>query len=112
MKAVIYSAYGATPVLTEMPAPACPADGVVIMVGATGVCRSDWHAWKGHDPVTLPHVGGHEFAGVVAAAGDTVTVTAGSVGRYWAPEYARMLSIYSPNPRGLPSEALGYRPLR
>jgi len=49
---------------------------------------------------------------VVAAAGDTVTVTAGSVGRYWAPEYARMLSIYSPNPRGLPSEALGYRPVR
>jgi len=48
---------------------------------------------------------------VVAAAGDTVTVTAGSVGRYWTPEYARMLSIYSPNPGGLPSEALGYRSL-
>jgi hypothetical protein len=48
---------------------------------------------------------------VVAAAGDTDTVTAGSVGRYWAPEYARMLSIYSPNPRGLPSEGLGYRSL-
>ena len=73
MKAVIYSAYGATPVLAEVPAPACPADGVVIRVGATGVCRSDWHAWKGHDPVTLPHVGGHEFAGVVAAAGPAVT---------------------------------------
>jgi len=73
VKAVIYSAYGATPVLTEVAAPACPADGVVIMVGATGVCRSDWHAWKGHDPVRLPHVGGHEFAGVVAAAGPAVT---------------------------------------
>lgn len=73
MKAVLYSGYGATPVLTEVPAPACPADGVVIMVGATGVCRSDWHAWKGHDPVALPHVGGHEFAGVVAAAGPGVT---------------------------------------
>jgi alcohol dehydrogenase len=73
VKAVIYSAYGAPPVLAEVPAPACPADGVIIMVGATGVCRSDWHAWKGHDPVTLPHVGGHEFAGVVAAAGPGVT---------------------------------------
>ncbi|HET9975290.1 MAG TPA: alcohol dehydrogenase catalytic domain-containing protein [Streptosporangiaceae bacterium] len=73
MKAVVYSGYGAAPVLTEVPAPACPADGVVIMVGATGVCRSDWHAWKGHDPVALPHVGGHEFAGVVAAAGPGVT---------------------------------------
>jgi D-arabinose 1-dehydrogenase-like Zn-dependent alcohol dehydrogenase len=73
VKAVVYSGYGATPVLTEVPAPACPADGVVIMVGATGVCRSDWHAWRGHDPVELPHVGGHEFAGVVAAAGREVT---------------------------------------
>ena len=73
MKAVVYSGYGATPVLTEVAAPACPADGVLIMVGATGVCRSDWHAWKGNDPVELPHIGGHEFAGVVAAAGPEVT---------------------------------------
>jgi alcohol dehydrogenase len=73
VKAVVYSGYGAIPVLTEVPAPACPADGVVIMVGATGVCRSDWHAWKGHDPVGLPHIGGHEFAGMVAAAGPEVT---------------------------------------
>ena len=73
MKAVVYSGYGTTPVLTEVPAPACPADGVVITVGATGVCRSDWHAWKGHDPVALPHIGGHEFAGVVTAAGPGVT---------------------------------------
>ena len=46
---------------------------------------------------------------VVAAAGDTVT--AGSVGRDWAPEYARMLAIYAPNPDGLPSDAMGYRSL-
>ncbi len=73
MKAVVYAGYGATPALTEVPDPACPADGVVIAVGATGVCRSDWHAWKGHDPVTLPHVGGHEFAGVVVTAGPEVS---------------------------------------
>ena len=48
---------------------------------------------------------------VVAAAGDTVTLTAGSVGRYWAPGYARMLAIYSPNPDGLPSADIGYRRL-
>jgi len=47
----------------------------------------------------------------VAAAGDTVTVTAGSVGRYWAPGYARMLAIYSPNPDGRPSADIGYRRL-
>jgi alcohol dehydrogenase len=44
VKAVVYSEYGATPMLTEVPTPACPADGVVVAVGATGVCRSDWHA--------------------------------------------------------------------
>ena len=48
---------------------------------------------------------------VVAAEGDIVTVTAGSVGRYWAPEYARMLAIYSPNPDGRPSAGIGYRRL-
>jgi alcohol dehydrogenase len=59
-------------VLTQAADPACPADGVVIAVGATGVCRSDWHAWKGRDPVALPHIGGHEFAGVVVTAGPEV----------------------------------------
>jgi ethanolamine utilization protein EutQ (cupin superfamily) len=48
---------------------------------------------------------------VVAAAGDTVTVTAGSAGRYWAPDHARMLAIYSPNPEGRPSAVIGYRRL-
>ena len=73
MKAVSYAAYGRLPELTEVADPACPADGVVIRVGATGVCRSDWHAWQGHDPVALPHIPGHEFAGVIAATGPEVT---------------------------------------
>ena len=67
MRAVVYSGYGITPALTEVADPVCPADGVVIAVGATGVCRSDWHAWQGHEPVALPHIGGHEFAGVVSS---------------------------------------------
>ncbi len=47
---------------------------VVVAVKATGVCRSDWHGWHGHDPdiTSLPHVPGHEFAGVVASVGDGV----------------------------------------
>ncbi|SDD60782.1 zinc-dependent alcohol dehydrogenase family protein [Nocardioides lianchengensis] len=72
MQAVRYDTYGATPVLVEVPDPTCPADGVLVAVGATGVCRSDWHAWQGHDPVPLPQVPGHEFAGVVAAVGPQV----------------------------------------
>ncbi|HKG51786.1 MAG TPA: zinc-dependent alcohol dehydrogenase family protein [Actinomycetales bacterium] len=52
--------------------PLCPDDGVVVEVAATGVCRSDWHAWKGHDPVALPHVPGHELAGTVVEVGPGV----------------------------------------
>jgi D-arabinose 1-dehydrogenase-like Zn-dependent alcohol dehydrogenase len=60
------------PVLDGWPDPVCPEDGVVVRVGASGVCRSDWHAWMGHDPVPLPHVPGHEFAGTVQAVGPQV----------------------------------------
>jgi D-arabinose 1-dehydrogenase-like Zn-dependent alcohol dehydrogenase len=73
VRAVVYSGYGIVPELTQVADPACPADGVVVAVGATGVCRSDWHAWKGHDPVLLPHIGGHELAGAVVQAGPEVT---------------------------------------
>ncbi|MHC6229713.1 zinc-binding dehydrogenase [Arthrobacter sp. MMS24-T111] len=53
--------------------PEAPVGGVVISVVATGLCRSDWHAWAGHDDIALPHVPGHEFAGVVVEVGPGVT---------------------------------------
>ncbi|MDM7889820.1 alcohol dehydrogenase catalytic domain-containing protein [Curtobacterium sp. RHCJP20] len=74
MRAVRYDRFGSTPVVVDVPTPEAPADGVVVAVRATGVCRSDWHAWKGHDDsVSLPHVPGHEFSGTVAAVGPDVT---------------------------------------
>ncbi len=73
MRAVVYEAVGAPPELRHVPEPDCPPDGAVVAVRATGVCRSDWHAWRGHDPVPLPNVPGHEFAGVVAELGPRVT---------------------------------------
>jgi alcohol dehydrogenase len=70
MRAVVYDAFGAEPVLRDVPDPTPPAGGAVIRVVATGLCRSDWHGWRGHDPdVRPPHVPGHEFAGTVAAVG-------------------------------------------
>lgn len=69
MRAVVYSEYGVIPLVGQVPEPVCPDGGVVLAVGATGVCRSDWHAWKGHDPVPLPHIPGHELAGVVGTVG-------------------------------------------
>ena len=73
MRAVLIKAFGEAPRVTAVPDPAPPVHGVVVAVAATGVCRSDWHAWRGHDPdVTLPHVPGHELAGTVVAAGADV----------------------------------------
>ena len=73
MRAVVYDAYGARPEVREIDPPSCPADGVVVRVQATGVCRSDWHAWRGHDPVPLPMVPGHELAGILDQVGDEVS---------------------------------------
>ena len=74
MQAIQFSEFGVTPTLVEVPRPACPPRGAIIRVEATGLCRSDWHGWMGHDrDIQLPHVPGHEFAGVVDEVGDEVT---------------------------------------
>ena len=73
MRAVLYERFGERPRLAEVPEPSPPPGGVVVEVRATGICRSDWHGWMGHDPdIELPHVPGHEFAGVVSAVGEGV----------------------------------------
>jgi alcohol dehydrogenase len=67
---VVIERYGVLPVVREVPDPE-PAEGsVVLKVEATGLCRSDWHGWMGHDAdIVLPHVPGHELAGTIAAVG-------------------------------------------
>ena len=73
MRAVVFEEFNAWPEVREVADPAPARDGVVVRVGATGLCRSDWHGWQGHDPdIRLPHVPGHEFAGVVATVGADV----------------------------------------
>ncbi len=73
MQAVRYDRFRRLPELVTVTDPRCPPDGAVIEVAATGLCRSDWHGWMGHDPdITLPHVPGHEFAGVIAEVGSAV----------------------------------------
>ncbi|OGB59778.1 MAG: alcohol dehydrogenase [Burkholderiales bacterium RIFOXYD12_FULL_59_19] len=74
MKAVVYEAFSAPPRLQNVPDPTPVAHGVVVKVMATGVCRSDWHGWVGHDTdIQLPHVPGHELAGIIEAVGKDVT---------------------------------------
>ena len=74
MKAVVYEAFSSPPQLKTVPDPTPEAHGVVVRVQATGVCRSDWHGWVGHDTdIVLPHVPGHELAGIVEAVGKDVS---------------------------------------
>ncbi|MCC5781526.1 alcohol dehydrogenase [Kocuria sp. CCUG 69068] len=69
MRAVVIDAVRGRPEVRDVAEPTAPPDGVVVRVEATGLCRSDWHAWAGHDEIALPHVPGHELAGVVVAVG-------------------------------------------
>ena len=74
MRAVLYESFREPPRIENVADPTPAAEGVVIKVEATGLCRSDWHGWMGHDPdIRLPHVPGHELAGTVEAAGSRVT---------------------------------------
>ncbi len=73
MRAVLYSTFGGPIEVENVLDPTPARAGVVIKVEATGLCRSDWHGWMGHDPdITLPQVPGHELAGTVIACGAEV----------------------------------------
>ena len=74
MRAMIYEEFGVRPEIRTLPDPAPAPGGVVVKVAATGLCRSDWHGWMGHDgDIRRPHVPGHELAGEIVACGANVT---------------------------------------
>lgn len=73
MKALVFTHYKRTPSVEIVPDPTPPEDGIVLKVEASGICRSDWHGWMGHDPdIKLPHVPGHEMAGTIAELGSNL----------------------------------------
>jgi len=75
MRAVVYQRFKAPLELVEVADPVAERDDVVVKVEASGICRSDWHGWMGHDAeiTSMPHVPGHELAGVIAEVGKNVT---------------------------------------
>jgi alcohol dehydrogenase len=74
MRALVIEEFGRPGTVRDVPRPDPAPDGAVVEVAATGVCRSDWHAWQGHDRgVRLPFVPGHEFAGTVVSVGTEVS---------------------------------------
>lgn len=73
MKAAVFEEFQGPIEIETVDDPSAPPGGIVVEVHANGVCRSDWHGWMGHDPdIILPHVPGHEMAGIVADVGDGV----------------------------------------
>ena len=74
MRAVVYEAFGKLPTVETVADPTPAAHGAVVRIEASGLCRSDWHGWMGHDADIrrFPHVPGHELAGVVEAVGADV----------------------------------------
>ena len=73
MRAAVFEEFSMPLTVQTLADPVPQRHGAVIRVQATGLCRSDWHGWMGHDPdVKLPHVPGHEIAGVVEAVGRDV----------------------------------------
>ena len=74
MRAVLYDGFREPLRVESVPDPAPSRHGAVIRVEASGLCRSDWHGWMGHDPdiTSFPHVPGHELAGTVESVGPDV----------------------------------------
>lgn len=73
MRAALITEYGEPLSVEEVADPEPSSRGVTLRVEATGICLSDWHAWVGHEQLPgLPHVPGHEMAGVVEAVGSDV----------------------------------------
>ncbi|GLU45324.1 zinc-dependent alcohol dehydrogenase family protein [Allomuricauda sp. NBRC 101325] len=73
MRAIVYEKFQGPISLQNVADPTPKDHGVVVKVTATGLCRSDWHGWMGHDPdIELPHVPGHELAGTIAEVGKNV----------------------------------------
>ncbi|KAL7541864.1 hypothetical protein ACHAXR_011862 [Thalassiosira sp. AJA248-18] len=83
MRAAVYQSFSGPITIKNVPQPTPPPTGVVIQVMATGVCRSDWHGWKGHDSDIkkhgLPFIPGHEVSGIIVSV-DTTMVTKFKVG--------------------------------
>ena len=73
MRAMVFNSFGERPAIVSLDVPSLSDTSVLLKVMATGICRSDWHGWMGHDSsIDLPHVPGHEFAGEIVSVGAKV----------------------------------------
>jgi D-arabinose 1-dehydrogenase-like Zn-dependent alcohol dehydrogenase len=77
MKAAVLTQVGEPLQIRDRPDPEPGPNNAIIRVEACGICRSDWHIWRGDWTwagvnLPLPFVLGHEFGGTVEATGPGV----------------------------------------
>jgi alcohol dehydrogenase len=81
MRAVVFEEVGQKMNVAEVDRPEADPGGIVVETEACGICRSDWHAWRGDwdwvgvEP-TPGLVFGHEPVGTVKAVGEDVETIA------------------------------------
>lgn len=73
MKAAVLNDYGQPMQIEDVTIDPPQSGEVLVRIGATGVCHSDYHVIKGEWKYGLPIILGHEAAGVVEAVGPNVT---------------------------------------
>lgn len=74
-KAIVVDYAGAPLEYREIPVPKIKPNEILVNIKYSGVCHSDYHAWKNdwqEDFIKYPLVLGHEGAGVVVAMGENV----------------------------------------
>ena len=72
MKAAIFKKLGKPLVIDEVPKPEVTEKEILMKVKATAICISDIYSIRGERPLQLPHIMGHEAAGIVAEVGGEV----------------------------------------
>ncbi len=77
MRAVVFQGAGEPLEVQDVEKPTPDDDGIVVETEACGICRSDWHAWRGdwNWIGVMPTPGlvfGHEPVGTVVEVGDDV----------------------------------------
>jgi alcohol dehydrogenase len=82
MRAALLKEFNKPLSIEEVPTPKVGAGEVLLEVKACGICRSDWHLWRGDPSLVaymewsggrLPIIPGHEVAGRVVEVGEGVT---------------------------------------
>ncbi|MCX8226204.1 MAG: Zn-dependent alcohol dehydrogenase [Sulfitobacter sp.] len=69
MKAALLKEFGADLVIEDVTLGNPAHNEVRVQVAATGLCHTDLHFMRGHLPLSVPAVLGHETAGIVQAVG-------------------------------------------